>query len=82
MALRKHSPRVLPPVEDIRPPAPEVARALAFTGIFSRVAVRIGRSSNHVLEVAKGRRQSKPVIDAIVEEVRQIDSKTRRGRAA
>ncbi len=62
----------------------EVEQALEFVGIFSRVADKMGRSPHHVLETAKGRRQSKPVLDAIVAEVRRINSfgAARRGKKA
>ena len=81
MAQRKNQARKIPP-EDIRPDAPEVKRAIAFTGIFARVARNIGRNPAHVLEVAKGRRQSKPVLAAIISEVRSIESDTEHKDAA
>jgi hypothetical protein len=83
VSIRTISPRTIR-TKDIRPEAPEAARAIAFAGLFTRVAVKIGRSPQHVLEVAKGRRQSKPVLDAIIAEVRRIDAATapKRERAA
>jgi methyl coenzyme M reductase subunit C-like uncharacterized protein (methanogenesis marker protein 7) len=55
--------------------ATEVQRALAYVGLFSRVARKLKRSPSHVIEVAKGRRQSAIVISAIVDEVRQIEQR-------
>jgi hypothetical protein len=83
VSIRTISPRTIR-TQDIRPAAPEAERALAFTGLFTRVAEKVDRSPQHVLEVAKGRRQSKHVLDAIVAEVRRIDATTsrRRERAA
>jgi DNA-binding transcriptional regulator YdaS (Cro superfamily) len=54
----------------------ELSRAIAFTGIFTRVASSLGVSSTHVLQVAKGRRQSSRVVAAIISEVRRIERST------
>jgi len=59
-------------------PHPEVARALEFTGIFTRIAKQEKVSCGHVVQVAKGNRTSKRVIDAIVREVRRIEQNTER----
>lgn len=61
-------------------PAPEVARALAFLGLFTRVAQKECLSTGHVLQVAKGRRTSRRVIEALIREVRRIERES--GRAA
>jgi len=53
-----------------------VRRALAYVGIFTRVAQEEKLSVGHVLGVARGRRTSKRVIDAIVREVQRIESQT------
>jgi hypothetical protein len=53
----------------------EVQRALAYVGLFSRVARKLKRSPSHVISVAKGRRQSAIVVRAIVDEVRQIEER-------
>ncbi len=50
----------------------EVQLATNFVGICTRVAKLTGKSSHHVLETAKGRRQSQQVVDAIVAEVRRM----------
>lgn len=54
-------------------PPREVAIALKHIGLFSRIAARHEWALSHVLQVARGKRQSKPVIDAIVAEVRRIE---------
>jgi hypothetical protein len=54
-------------------PAPELKRALAHVGLFSRVAEKVGITPSHVLRVAKGERQSKRVVAAVVSEVRRIE---------
>ena len=54
----------------------EVKRALAFGGIFSRVADQMGLSKGHVLQAAKGQRPSRRVIDPIVHEVKRIERET------
>ncbi len=53
--------------------SPEVARCLEYVGLFTRVAKAEGVSPSHALQVAKGHRKSKRVIDAIIREVRKID---------
>jgi hypothetical protein len=53
--------------------APELRRALGYIGIFTRVAAKEGLSVGHVVQVAKGRRTSKRVADAIAREVRRIE---------
>jgi hypothetical protein len=58
--------------------SPELLRALAYVGLFTRVADRESLSIGHVVQVAKGRRTSKRVIDAIVREVRRIEQSTER----
>lgn len=57
---------------------PELHRALAYVGLFTRVAKTEGLSVGHVTEVAKGRRTSKRVLDAIVREVRRIERSSER----
>lgn len=80
MDVRKHISRMKQSSLDDNKLVPEVERALAYVGLFSRVANQIDRSPHHVLETAKGRRQSKAVIDAIVREVRGIDRRFQSGR--
>lgn len=53
--------------------APEVSRAVAFTGLFTRVAESESLSVGHVVQVAKGHRKSRRVIEAIIREVRRIE---------
>lgn len=60
--------------------APEVSRAVAFTGLFTRVAESESLSVGHVVQVAKGRRKSRRVTEAIIREVRRIERSS--GRAA
>jgi hypothetical protein len=55
---------------------PELARALSYVGIFTRVAERESLSVSHVVQAAKGKRISKRVISAIIREVRRIEKKT------
>jgi hypothetical protein len=57
---------------------PEIERALQFVGIFTRVANHVGVSTSHAVAVARGRRTSKKVVDAIVREVKRIDRRTER----
>lgn len=52
---------------------PEVRRALAFTGIFSRLALSEGVTVSHLLKVAKEERDSPHIVNAIVKEVRRIE---------
>jgi hypothetical protein len=52
---------------------PEVARALAYTSIFARVAGEEGVSRSHMSQVCRGKRKSQRVIAAIVREVRKIE---------
>ena len=59
-------------------PYPEVSRALLHVGLFARVAKRETLSIGHVIQVAKGRRTSRRVIDAIVREVRRIEESVER----
>jgi hypothetical protein len=56
--------------------APELRRALAYVGLFTRVAERESLSVGHVVQVAKGRRTSKRVINAIVREVHRIEQRS------
>jgi hypothetical protein len=62
------------PVDNIS--SPELKRALAYVGIFTRVAAKENLSVGHVLQVAKGLRTSKRVIDAITQEVRRIERRS------
>ena len=55
---------------------PEVHRALAYVGIFARVATQEGLSTSHVALTAHGKRTSRRVIAAIVREVRRIERKS------
>ncbi len=59
----------------------EVERALEYMGLMSRVAAQMERSLGHVLRVARGERHSKPVMDAILREIRRIE-KSERSAAA
>jgi DNA-binding transcriptional regulator YdaS (Cro superfamily) len=57
---------------------PELGRAVAFVGLFTRVAQSLGVSPTHVIEVAKQRRTSSRVATAIIREVRRIERSTER----
>jgi hypothetical protein len=48
-------------------------RALLYRGIFTRVARRLGKSISHVRRVALGERTSRPVLDALMEEILRIE---------
>jgi hypothetical protein len=61
-------------------PAPELIRALAYVGLFTRIAKRESLSVSHVVQAAKGKRISKKVIQAIIREVHRIEKES--GRAA
>jgi len=53
-----------------------IARALRYQGIFARVArqLRLGKSGrSHVYRVAIGQRQSRRVMDALLQEIRKIE---------
>ncbi len=56
----------------------ELQRALAHIGLFTRVAATEGLPISHVVQVAKGQRTSKRVIEAIVCEVRRIERSSER----
>ncbi len=51
---------------------PEIDIALAFIGIFTRIAKENGVSTSHALKVAKGDRASKHISEAIIREARRI----------
>ena len=53
--------------------APELKRALESVGLFTRVAQKVGVTPGHALQVARGKRQSHRVLEAIILEVRRID---------
>jgi hypothetical protein len=57
---------------------PELFRALAYKGLFKRVASTEGLSISHVVQVAKGLRKSRRVVDAIIREVRRIERRSER----
>lgn len=57
---------------------PEIARALEFVGLFTRVARAVGVTPSHAVQVAKGKRVSARVVQAVVKEVRKIDRQTER----
>ena len=71
MARQKHTS------EDIKL-APELKRSLEFVGLFTRVAASVGVTPSHAVQVAKGKRTSKRVTDAIIREVRRIDREAKR----
>lgn len=71
MRKKRSRQKVAPSIPAI--PA-EVRRALGYVGLFTRVASAEGLSLGHVVEVAKGRRISRRVVDAITREVRKIES--------
>jgi hypothetical protein len=52
-------------------------RALMHRGIFQRVARKLRKSHVHVGQVARGKRQSRPVVDALVAEIRRIERESR-----
>jgi hypothetical protein len=74
------SRRKTPPY-DITAPI-EVRKALAFVGIFTRVAKNEGLSTSHVLQAAKLQRPSRKAIAAIVREVSRIEKSLRDRKAA
>jgi hypothetical protein len=53
-------------------PAP-VRRAFEFQGVFARVARRLSVSRQHVYHVAKGQRQSRRVMRALLAEIQRIE---------
>lgn len=59
-------------------PSPELKRAIAYVGIFSRVATRLGLTPGHVRQVALGRRISERVADALTREVKRIERESER----
>ncbi len=74
-------PRQKPSLESTNTP-PEIEKAFAFVGIFSRVARQLDRTPSHVMKVAKGGAKSKRVTEAIVREVRRIEKKFERTERA
>ena len=52
-------------------------RALLHWGIFRRVAEQLEVSAAHVGQVARGKRQSRPVVDALIAEIRRIERESR-----
>ena len=59
---------------------PRIARALQYQGIFSRVArhLQLGKSGrSHVYRVAVGQRQSRRVMNALLQEIRRIEQAER-----
>jgi len=54
----------------------ELLKAVAYVGLFTRVAEQEGLSVGHVVQVAKGKRTSKRVISAIIHEVRRIEQRS------
>jgi hypothetical protein len=67
------------PPENTKTP-PEARRAIEYVGLFTRVAQKVGVTPSHAVQVAKNKRTSKRVLEAIVTEVRRIERVS--GRAA
>lgn len=60
---------------------PELRKAVAFKGLYSRVALIAGVTPTHVSHVARGIRQSSRVVEAIITEVRRIERETAQPKA-
>jgi len=50
-------------------------KALRYRGLLTRVANRLGLDRTHVGRVARGQRQSRRVLDALLAEVERIETK-------
>ena len=50
-----------------------VRKALSYRGLFTRIARSLGLTRQHVAQVARGRRQSKRVLEAVLAEIERIE---------
>lgn len=52
---------------------PQLAKALEYRGLLTRVAKRLGTSQSHVSRVARGHRTSRKVLAALLAEIERIE---------
>jgi predicted transcriptional regulator len=57
----------------IKSTTPQLAKALEYRGLLTRVANRLGLSHSHVSRVAHGHRNSRRILQALLAEIERIE---------